>query len=248
MDIAYVFKTSPENDSQELRYSLRSLSNLPHRNVFIAGEKPDWLVNSIYLELFQEPYTDNYETKHFNVGRNLIALCSEPGLSDDFVLMNDDFFIMQKMGAIPIRHWGSMDSVIAQYDVRYPKGNIYLNAMKRTRLELEKRGLSDLKCYELHVPFRVNKKKLLHLMEEFREIFWENDTCLSQWRTIYGNYYGIGGDFMEDVKVFREEKNNNPVLVVKESEFLSGTGWAFAEMDFGSYIRSQFPLKSSYER
>lgn len=247
MDIAYVFKNDPENGSQELRYSLRSLANLPHSQVFIAGEKPEWLANVTYLELFQEPYTDNYEVKHLNVGRNIMALCNQSELSDDFVLMNDDFFIMQQMDEIPTRHWGSLDDVIAYYDVRYPSGNIYLAAMKRTRSELQKRGMTDLKSYELHVPFKVNKQKFLDLMEEFHEIFWEGETCLSQWRTIYGNYYKIGGNFMDDVKVFKEAKNNNPNLAIGESEFLSGTGWAFAQMDFGNYVRKQFSLKSPYE-
>lgn len=246
MDVAYVFKENIDNNSQELLYSLRTLTNLPHGNVFISGDAPAWLTNCRHLNLQQEAFSDNYEVKHFNIGRNLIALCESPELSDDFILMNDDFFIMESCNVIPIRHWGTMDKVISHYDGRYPEGNRYVDAMKRTKQELERRGLTELKSYELHVPFNVNKQKFLNLMDIFEDIFWGEHTCLSQWRTVYGNYYGIGGDFMNDVKFFINTKNHNADQALEGSQFLSGTGGAF-KGDFGDFIRAKFPDQSQYE-
>ena len=51
LDIVYVFHTDSGDDS-ELKYSLRSLENLPHRRVFIIGDKPSFEVkNLIYIPL-----------------------------------------------------------------------------------------------------------------------------------------------------------------------------------------------------
>ena len=40
-DVVYCVKDDPDNE--ELRYSLRSLKNLPHQKVWIYGGGPKWL-------------------------------------------------------------------------------------------------------------------------------------------------------------------------------------------------------------
>ncbi|MFF3129757.1 hypothetical protein ACFVRD_48125 [Streptomyces sp. NPDC057908] len=40
-DIVYVVR--PWNQNEQLRYSLRTLANLPHRRVWIAGYCPTWV-------------------------------------------------------------------------------------------------------------------------------------------------------------------------------------------------------------
>jgi len=52
---------------------------------------------------------------------------------------------------------------------------------------------------------------------------------------------------MNDVKVFKNPKNVTSDLVITESEFLSGTGGAFADMELGTFIRDSFSSKSPYE-
>ena len=47
------------NDNAELRFSLRSLKNIEHGNVYIVGYKPLWVKNVIHLPYNDIPARDN---------------------------------------------------------------------------------------------------------------------------------------------------------------------------------------------
>ena len=64
MDIVYLIKVDPENDSEELRYSLRSLKNIPHQKVILVGEKPEWVTNVEFIPVAQT------KTKHQSYARS----------------------------------------------------------------------------------------------------------------------------------------------------------------------------------
>ena len=242
VDIVYIFKQNLENDSAELRYSLRSLDNLPHRQVFIVGEKPDWAQNVIFIPVEQN------DTKHANVKNSLLTACQFPNISDDFILMNDDFFIMK-----PIRHeslsaydMGKMRDVIMAYETRYPSGSDYINNMRKLYKKLLDMGHEDPISYELHIPMVMNKKKCLALEQEFGQIY--------QRRSAYGNHYHIGGGLtIKDVKIFLDDVHNDPAYAhdpetyLRVQTFLSTNGGSFRSGRAGQFVRSVFSRKSNYE-
>ena len=95
LDIVYFVKDSPENE--ELKYSLRSVEkNFPHKHVWFIGGKPKSLEPDKWL-----PVKQNQVTKWANTSMLLRSACENPEISDDFVLFNDDFFILYPVEDLP---------------------------------------------------------------------------------------------------------------------------------------------------
>lgn len=241
MDIVYLFKQDLENDSEELRYSLRSLKNLPHDKVFIVGEKPSWVKNVEFIEVSQTG------TKYQNVMLNLLATVKNEQVSNDFTVMNDDFFIAKALPELPNLNFGEMQQVIAWYVERYPEGSGYIERMKMLYDALRERGIETPMSYELHVPMVFNKNKYLTLRDNMQ------GKRLFHYRTYYGNYYNLGGTPSKDCKIFLEPRHNdsdyneNPLAYLQNQSFLSVTGAAFRDGLPGDFVKKSFPDKSMYE-
>lgn len=241
MDIVYVFKGDPENDSEELRYSLRSLKNIEHDKVFLVGEKPNWVKNIIHIDVPQD------RSKNENVKRNLRTAVNDDRISEQFLLMNDDFFIMKKVKADNVYNMGYMRKVIKNYDKRYPEGTDYIDNMKRLYDRLISMGFKKPVSYELHVPIVINKNLAKRLFASV------GDGRLYQFRSFYGNFSGIKGKRIKDVKVFKEIRHNdrsynrNPVKYLSKQTFISATGGAFKTGLVGEFLRNSFKEKSEYE-
>jgi len=240
MDIVYLVKNDEENDSEELRYSLRSLQNIPHDKVVIVGEKPDWATNVTYIPVEQN------KTKPENVAMNLSAAITSELVSDDFLLMNDDFFIMKSIPEMPSLNFGKITDVVADYLARYPEGSEYIDGMKTLHDILVDKGFSEPMSYELHSPLVLNKQNVASLHEKI-------EGRLYQFRSAYGNYFPNNSVTVPDVKIFLDathnapEYNENPSAYLERQTFLSATGGAFKRGPAGDFVRSSFPDKSPYE-
>jgi len=77
-------------ENEELRYSLRSVVNsFPDSAVWVVGGIPKWYSgNKISIE--------QNAGKWANAVNNLNAITESPDIPEEFVLMNDDFFITNK--------------------------------------------------------------------------------------------------------------------------------------------------------
>lgn len=89
MDILYVIGKGSLANDDELRYSLRSLASRCKDlgKIFIVGEKIDWLQNVCHIEA-----EDKHKKPWKNVLDKIRIACLNEELSEDFLLMNDDFF------------------------------------------------------------------------------------------------------------------------------------------------------------
>jgi hypothetical protein len=241
-DVVYIIRQGEENE--ELRYSLRSLKNLPHGKVFIVGYKPSWVTNVEYIHTDQ-PEAQLY--KYQNSGNNIAVACESPDISENFLLMNDDFFIMKKIGHIPpYLYIGTVEQAIKAFSKINPN-SAYVQGMKSTQKMLRRLGVTRMKSYESHTPFLINKEKWLALREirfnRFREI------PFMQMRTFYGNLYKIGGfQIKTKLKVFNDVKIvSKNAKFSKKWNYLSTSEGSFAKHKVGKYIRARFPQKSRYE-
>ncbi|MGV9001493.1 MAG: hypothetical protein ACOH18_00850 [Candidatus Saccharimonadaceae bacterium] len=241
MDIVYLVKHSPENDSEELRYSLRSLKNIPHNNVVIVGEKPDWITNVTFIPVAQ------VKTKKENVRESMHTAAKSELITDEFILMNDDFFFMKPISSMPNLNFGPMKEVIEHYQVRYPEGSGYMDIMISQYELLLKLGVVNPISYELHVPMVINKQDMNGLSNYF------TDNIAYQFRSLYGNLCTVGGETIPDVKVFINQQHNNPEYVknprsyLENQNFLSATGGSFKHELVGDFVKQKFPEKSEYE-
>lgn len=223
-----VIPVRPGDDNEELRYALRSFErNLPHRRIVIVGHKPSWVRRVLHIP------TRQTGTKYKNSTRNVEAACKHPAVSDDFLLCNDDFFVLKPTKTMPVFHWGPMADVERYYATR--ASGAYLQGLRATKKLLAKLGYKNPLSYELHLPLPMNKQKFLEVLELGRHI-----PALHK-RTLYGNVAALGGDEVTDPKVTTTGRR-----FPRRARFLStmDSSWRGA---VGAYIQSRFPEPSSYE-
>ena len=235
MDIVYIVR--PGDDNEELRYSLRSVAkNMPHRSIVIAGHTPAWVQNVYSIEIEQN------EPKYVNAENNWRAAMADGNITDQFVVMNDDFYIMKpvlKVNELTL-HRGSLESVIGYY-AKMP--GPYISNMRRTRDLLVRLGydVTELKSYALHIPMVMDRLKRRILQHVIDEAGYEPYQV--QMRTLYGNFWNVGGVEISDVKT-----SNHDTAVADNDTFLSSNDQSFNDGVMGQLIREKFKNKCKYER
>jgi hypothetical protein len=203
MDFVYICR---DGENEELRYSIRSvLLSFPEAKVWVVGGKPKWYSgNHVFLE------QDN--NKYVNAVNNLKAVCNTPDISDNFILMNDDFFIIKKIETIEQFYNGLLSEKIDKF-IKITGSSMYIKKLITTNNKLNKLGFTKPLDYELHVPMPMHKAGLLYILNEYPE-------CL--WRSMYGNLFNVGGSQMEDVKVYKNKRHAaRSAQITKNSIYLS---------------------------
>lgn len=240
-DIVYVFKAGSVWQDNELRYSLRSIDQyFDHRDVFIVGDLPDWIQNVNHIDV-KDVFAKVHGGKFKNVIRKIIGACQDDRVSEDFVLMNDDFFFLKKTDGIVPYASGSLQSLINRYGAN--DRNQYLNALKRTMRLLNKAGISDPVNYAVHYPIVFNKKKFLQLTDE---VDWQEKPA--SWRTLYGNLFKIGEVERTDPKISSLEALEIFLQKDDYGDFLSISDNIALDQRFQFWIEMQLPHKSKYEK
>jgi hypothetical protein len=188
MDVVYICRSGP---NEELRYSIRSVEkNLPHRNIWVIGQAPEWYKGS-FIEV------QNASAKYLNARANLDVLVRSEQISDDFILMNDDFFIMRPIEKISYFYEGTLLERAERNELLTSTG-AYTKLLHNTNDKLRNMGIENPLNYEMHIPMIMNKKNLKEVLK--------HKTCL--WRSMYGNIYDVGGINREDVKVYSNNSSN----------------------------------------
>lgn len=230
MDFVYICK---EGNNEELRYSIRSVvASFPDANIWVVGGKPDWYVGN-YIEVHQ------IHTKYKNAVENLKMVCSSPDISDTFILMNDDFYIIKKIESIDTFHGGYLLNKTNLYQKLNNNSN-YTRKLNATYKRLVAIGLESPLDYELHVPMIMEKEKL-------QEVLKNNDQFL--WRSMYGNIFNVGGIEMQDVKVYTRGplvlKSYN--LDIDQHTYLSSSDSSF-DIIWNGILKVQFKQKTKFEK
>lgn len=227
-DIVYILRNGI--DGEELKYSLRSLKNFPHGKVWFfggtpAGLKPDgaFPVEQRGVSVWQK------------VRWTMRLVCRAAGVSSDFWLFNDDFFVMKKAEAVAEACY---DRTIFRRveEIRRRNGgatSLYTVELERTRNTLQHYRHKTLN-YATHTPMLINKDKMLEVLDEFPRI--------SMPRCLYGNYYNVGGVQMKDCKIIGLDEAPS-----KDAFYLSTSDESFAGGKVGEYIRSVFTEPSRFE-
>ena len=223
-DIIYFVKESESNE--ELRYSLRSLVNFPHRKVWFYGGCPDGLNPDHHVFVKQDK-----ENKWQNVNMMLRMACSNSEITKDFWLFNDDFFVMEKVEKLVNYSNGDLYKRIVMLEDVHGGITPYSKQLRDMCKELEAMGCTTIN-YTLHVPILINREKAMELF---------NITECPMFRSLYGNYAKVKTETMHDVKIVNCEKE------YKGGIYLSTDDKSF-EGKVGDQIRSHFPDKCKYEK
>ena len=226
-DVVYILKSDAAPD--ELRYSLRSIEeNLSFRKVWFYCGKPEGLEPDVHVPMIQTG-----STKWERARSSLIAVCKNDEITKKFYLFNDDFYVLKPCKSIKVYHRGLIqDHVKLIEKKRGGRGSAYSQQLKSCDDQLYRAGLTTLD-YALHIPILVDRAKMLEALQMF-------PNC-PMFRSLYGNYAGIGGTYHKDVKIADPAKLVNPDL-----DFLSSSDKSFPG-EGGKFLAERFPEPCRFE-
>jgi hypothetical protein len=229
MDFVYICR---DEENEELRYSIRSvLFSFPEAKVWVIGGKPKWYSgNYIFVKQNDNKYT--------NAINNLKAVCNTSEISEKFILMNDDFFIIKKIETVEQFYNGLLSSKIEKF-IKITGSSMYIRKLITTNNRLNKLGFINPLDYELHIPMPMHKAGLLDVITKYPE-------CL--WRSMYGNLFNVGGKQMEDVKVYKNKRHaERSAEITKNSIYLSTEDTGLNIM-LDKILKDLLPNPSPYEK
>lgn len=232
MDILYPIKKTTLNE--ELRYSLRSLVNIPHNKVFIVGDCPDFIneENVFYIPNTKEESRYKTTTNHIKIA----CQCKE--LSEDFILMNDDFFILNPITEEDLNlNRGYIINIFAYYIAHHRPLTHYDQLVIQSMNELKKMGFEKPISFELHTPIIINKTNFLSIVNKLN-----NDSLHCCKRSVYGNHFIKYSKTIEDVKVL----SNHIFKPEDYTNLMSCSEVCWTKIK--SFIQKKFPNKSIYEK
>lgn len=178
MDVLYYIGGGSSHNNDELRFSLRALeANCKDvGKVWIVGNRPEFLRNVEYLWI-----EDKFEW--WKNAFIKVKAAIEAGISKQFLLMNDDFFMLKPFEAAkyPYYHKGEMPT---------EGNNDYKKVIVNTRRYLEQMSATTFH-YGVHCPMVIDGKKFLEIEKHLTQ-------PLSM-RCLYGNLY-CKGRKVKDVK------------------------------------------------
>ena len=230
MDIVYVCR---DGANPELRYSLRTLVNVPHDRVWVFGGAPSWLdTDTVEFKKRMQGGTPYSSTRG-----HIQAACSTSQVSDPFLLWNDDFFAMHYVGEMPVYHRGPLDALLVTTSaLKTP----WAKGMRDTAAAMEKRGmLAGAMSYDVHLPLIVHKAEMMEALRWAKTIH----TDAVHVRTLYGALKFHPQDGVE---------HHDPKLLHRNDPFPEGAWLSSNDSTFRSTVepvlRYLFPDPSPYEK
>lgn len=232
IDVVYYFQG---DDSEELRYSIRSVEkNIDFNRIFLVGDKPSWFKEtsrSIYVE------SKNINLQKYGLGSvpilHLKKLLNSGKMPDNFLLFNDDFFILQKV-----------DKWIDYYRNEKDYKKKALNNLPYHRKTIRSlKYTKEQKKYNLHIPITINKKNFIELYNMWIKF----DNYDIDFRTLYGNLYINSDKSLDDVKICSCQQCEEFIKNNKLNTFVSTSNVSFNFDKVGFIIRDIFDKPSFVE-
>ena len=226
MDIVYICR---KGENEELRYSLRSVvKNLPESRVWLVGYKPSWYTG----DFIPVPDTSN---KFDNIRKALKVVCNTDRISEDFVFMHDDIYVVKHMPELKPYYSG----ILANKILNGKKVGTYYRKILDVSRYLVSLGYPDPLNYEIHVPMPMNRDKLKTII----------DTRILE-RSLYGNKFVTDAlELPRDVKNYDSLSRSFALSYDYENgdlPFLSSHDVSFIGMK--EFLANEFPEPSPYER
>lgn len=196
MDVVYILGTESSWNDNEIRFSLRSLCmHLDGRGeIFVIGSCPSF-INLNELGITWIGHLDNHSlTKERRIMEKIKFACQQDWISEDFLFMNDDFFLLQPLHVSEVKNYfkGDLKTIAMKREYK----DRYFNAQLNCHNALSERGFTT-HDFDTHVPIIYNKKKFIDVMNEYD---WNvKDGYVV--KSLYANSLGLPGEFQPDCKI-----------------------------------------------
>lgn len=186
LDILYPLGRGSIFNDDELRFSLRSLQHYcsNYGKIYITGHHlPKWIRNVNHIHSNYIIY--NY---HCKIAYAIYEACKY--LSNEFILMNDDFFFNKKIDLLNFEN--KKRNYNLKQHLKIKRNTFYALQIKETS-----KYFTD--HYDLHYPMVINRDNFIKVFQK-----WEakimNTPCLL-YRSVYGNEYINTNKVTHDLKI-----------------------------------------------
>lgn len=230
------------SEPDHLRYVLRSLANLAHGGVVIAGHRPAFIDPTSVTHL---PTVQGHR-KFVNIGANLWAALD--ALDGVFYWFNDDMYLLESVNEVELFDKGPMGPQHEDLRKRRAAGAghsteyaDYLRGMEGQRQILRQWGYDDdTPSFDLHVPMPVDVARCREVLD--RVTATNPDHQHGHFRTLYGA--GLPSTTIADPKpsslTYDLGSHEAPWFSTHQRTWLRGLA--------ARQIRDLFPDPSVYER
>lgn len=211
MDVLYTLGNGSIYNNREIYTSLRLLKkNCKFDRIFVIGERPNELPEGV--EIYHIPFKEHLSRTR-NVFLKICTVCENTDISDNFLYMMDDVFIIKPIDIenYPLYHSNGIKD--------YPSSvGAYLREIKNTKEFLIKNNKPTLH-FGVHCPIVYNKDNI----RELDKIYWKYVNTYNielNPRILYGNWFEHPNKkYIEDCKLIRDY----PYLELKR--LLSNKEW-----------------------
>lgn len=232
IDIVIPLGPGSKWEDNELRYSLRSFEKHLHGigRVFVIGRTPDWMTGVNFIS-----HPDIYTIPCINTTYKILTACHDPRVSENFLLSNDDFFLLKD-------HWADLfpyywrNDLLFHIDKLDPKGS-YRRSRIFTAQALQEKGFG-IRSFEVHCPFRINKNEFLKMSNIFD---WQNGLLP---RSLYGNMLNLQAEKRGDYIINLPLSNQSPIE--RNAFFSIRDGEVNARMQ--DFFQTLYPVASRFEK
>lgn len=209
MDVLYTLGNGSLYENQEIKQSVKLLrKHVKFDRLWIIGEEVKLDTNYNFI-----PYKDQL-TRTNNVFRKIVEVCENYDISDDFLYMMDDVFILKDIDIenYPMYHSGDLKDL--------PPAGAYFQELMNTKMFLVKHNKPILN-FGVHCPIVYNKTKIMEIDSFFwKEVNYGEKRQLNP-RILYGNYTDGNKVFTKDCKLIRDYPMPELKEILKDKEWFS---------------------------
>lgn len=199
------------NYSRELEWSIKSLKNVEHGDVYVIGQAPDYPIDAQIITPQVPPMWARISPYNDVIHKILTYAEKHDGY---FLLMNDDIFLIDKYDGT-VYHRGLLS------DRTQGSLNVYRKGLKNTENWLIQNNY-PIKDYDCHTPMVMNSQKFIDLVQRILPLLNMGHNLMI--RSLYGNVYGV-----ESEKIDVDPKNppdyqSRKILSTNEETFMGEIG------------------------
>ena len=193
MDVLYILGSHSQYKDIEIRLSLRSLEQNGKNigRIFVVGRIPRWLTNVVFIK-----EEDRYSRENNAFYKTLVGCKSD--ISDEFLFMNDDFYMMKPFDAKTYPYYANGELKQINNPSRYQE------VQNNTINYLATKGIEKVIDFGVHCPIRYDKKKFLSMKDIFSLRKFKNSGYSP--RTLYGNLFVDNYIISKDCKLWANDQ------------------------------------------